>query len=149
MIKYSLVCDGAHEFESWFRDSEAFEKQAKRGLVSCPTCGSIKVGKAVMAPSVARTDRAPSVAAATPSDGVALLDPAHKELREKLRELHRQIEANSVDVGEKFPEEARRMHEGAAPERSIRGQASLAEAKALLEEGIPVLPIPGLPDERN
>lgn len=144
MIKYSLVCDAAHEFESWFRDSEAFETQAKRGFVTCPDCGSAKVGKAIMAPAVARTDRP-----AAGGEGVALLDEKQIELREKLRELRAQIEANTDDVGEKFPEEARKMHEGVAPERSIRGRASLAETKALLEEGIPVLPLPGLPEDRN
>lgn len=145
MIKYSLVCDAAHEFESWFRDSEAFDKQHKRGFVTCPHCGSAKVGKAIMAPAVARTDR--PVAGA--DEGVVLLDEKQVELREKLRELRAQIEANSDDVGENFPEEARKMHEGEAPERSIRGRASLAETKALLEEGIPVLPLPGLPEDRN
>lgn len=144
MIKYSLACDGGHVFESWFRDSDGYEKQAKRGFVSCPDCGSTQVQKTIMAPAVARKDRAEPA-----GEAVTLLDDKQVELREKLRELRAQIEASTDDVGERFPEEARKMHEGAAPERSIRGRASLAETKALLEEGIPVLPLPGLPEDRN
>jgi hypothetical protein len=157
MIKYALICDSAHEFDSWFNDSASFDKQAKRRLVSCPVCQSTKVSKAVMAPRIARpalppaepaapAEPAPAGAKAQP---VALLDEREKMLREAIRRLRQMIEANTDDVGRGFSEEARRMHHGEIPPRSIRGQASLEEARALVEEGIEVMPVPRLPDERN
>ena len=155
MIKYSLVCDAAHEFESWFPGSESYEEQARRGFVECPHCQSTKVSKAIMAPNVARKDRdAAPAEPATPAppaapQPVALLDEKQQHLRAMIRDLHEKIVASSDDVGESFPEEARKMHEGETPARSIRGKASFEEARALLEDGIPVLPIPDLPEERN
>ena len=160
MIKYALVCDKAHEFESWFRDSAAYDVQARRGLVACPLCNSIRIGKAIMAPSVAGTrDYARPVegetpAAATPvppaADApVALLDERHQRLRRMIREVRAEIIAKSDDVGRSFPDEARKIHEGEAPPRSIYGQASGEEIKELLEDGIAILPMPGLPEERN
>jgi hypothetical protein len=165
MIKYSLVCDKGHEFESWFANSDAFDTQAKRGLVECPHCGSTKVGKAIMAPRVVRTDRGARVIDVKaqeeqPSGGgvtempaapqqVALLDERQQAVRAMIHELHRRMVENSTDVGTRFPEEARKMHQGDTPHRSIYGQASLEEAKALVEEGIPVMPVPTLPEERN
>ena len=155
MIKYSLVCDAAHEFESWFPGSESYEEQARRGFVECPHCQSTKVSKAIMAPNVARKDRdaapAEPAAPAPPAapQPVALLDEKQQHLRAMIRDLHEKIVASSDDVGESFPEEARKMHEGETPARSIRGKASFEEARALLEDGIPVLPIPDLPEERN
>lgn len=156
MIKYALVCDAAHEFESWFPGSESYEEQARRGFVECPFCQSTKVSKAIMAPNVARKDRAspeteppaPPAAPAAPQ-AVALLDERQQHLRAMMRELHEKIVATSDDVGDAFPEEARKMHEGETPARSIRGVASFEEARSLLEDGIPVLPIPDLPEERN
>ena len=157
MIKYALVCDSSHEFESWFPGSESYEEQARRGFVECPMCQSTKVSKAIMAPNVARKDRdAPAndltaaVPAAPPApQQVALLDEKQQHLRSLMRELHEKIVATSDDVGEAFPEEARKMHDGETPARSIRGKASFEEARSLLDEGIPVLPIPDLPEERN
>jgi hypothetical protein len=163
MIKYALICDADHEFESWFPDSASYDKQVKRGLVSCPVCDSVKVNKAIMAPNVARKDKdrvivanddaapAPAAVAAAPApvQDIALLDEQQQQLRGMIRELHEKIVANTDDVGENFPEEARKMHEGDAPARSIRGKASFEEARELLEDGIPVLPIPDLPEERN
>lgn len=162
MIKYTLVCDNAHEFESWFAGSESYEEQARRGFVECPFCQSTKVSKAIMAPNVARKDRetakaeapaeAPAAKTAAPApapQSVALLDEKQQHLRAMIRELHEKIVASSDDVGASFPEEARKMHEGEAPVRSIRGQASFEEARSLIEDGIPVLPIPDLPEERN
>jgi len=159
MIKYALVCDQTHEFESWFRSSEDFEAQSRQGLVECPSCRSARVEKAVMAPSVARRAREssePTTAlerSAAPAQGggqsLALIDEGAKQVREAIRELHAKIMATSVDVGEAFAQEARRMHEGETPKRSIRGRASLQEAQALWEEGVPALPIPALPEECN
>lgn len=157
MIKYALVCENGHDFESWFSDSEAYEKQAKRGFVECPHCGSVKVQKALMAPAVstsrrrARNEASASVPAPAPeaAQPVAILDEKQRALREAIRELHAKITENTVDVGAQFSDEARRMHLGEAPQRAIRGQASIAEAKELWDEGIPVLPVPALPDDRN
>ena len=165
MIKYALVCDQGHAFESWFPNSDAYETQARRGLVDCPHCGSIQVSKALMAPSVStskRRDRNAAAQAAPPSAApvpaslpapapqpVALLDERQLAMREMIRELHAKIAETTVDVGAQFAEEARKMHQGDAPERPIRGRASLAEAKELWEEGISVMPIPSLPEERN
>jgi hypothetical protein len=167
MIKYSLVCDNAHEFDSWFPNSDAFDKQAKRGLVECPHCGSQKVSKALMAPSVSTSKRrarntfiehmpqpAEPSAVATPAappaqQPVALLDEQQQQMRAAIRELHQKIAENTVDVGKSFSDEARKMHDGEKPQRAIRGEATFAEAKELWEDGIPVLPVPSLPEDRN
>jgi hypothetical protein len=160
MIKYPLICDRKHEFESWFADSAAFDKQAKRKLVACPVCDSVKVEKAIMAPRVAaKKGRVPiempapaadaPATAAPASAPVAMISPIEQEFRAKLKELREQLVKNSDNVGEKFPEEARKMHYGETEHRSIYGVASPDEAKELLEEGIECHPLPVLPDERN
>ena len=143
MIKYALGCIDGHEFESWFPDSAAYEKQRRRGLVACPECGSTTVDKAIMAPAVVGGDRA----ASAPSG--MLLDAKRREARTLIARLRQEIEANTDDVGLKFPEVARAMHAGDEPERAIRGQASPGDARALIEEGVSVLPMPALADEMN
>ncbi len=161
MIHYSLVCDAAHEFDGWFRDSATFDAQASSGVVVCPHCHSTNIAKAVMAPHVARNffpsasveeKRQPSCArrqdeGQQESQPVALLDERHAQLRAMIRELHETLKASTEDVGERFPSEARKIQDGDAPPRAIRGRASLAEAKSLLEDGIEILPFPGLPGE--
>jgi hypothetical protein len=149
MIKYALACEQAHEFESWFPSSEAFETQRKRGFVTCPFCNSLKVEKQIMAPSVARTDKAAPVAATPEPQPVAVLSDQERELRAALRALREHVMKNSEDVGKGFVEEARKMHYGETEERSIHGEADMEEARALLDEGIDVLPIPVVPDDRN
>jgi hypothetical protein len=162
MIKYSLVCDRDHEFESWFPGADAFDTQLKRGFVECPVCQSKVVSKALMAPSVSTSRRKRSLRAAAASEvmsastpapaapaPMALLDEKQREMRAMIRELHQKLTENSTDVGEKFATEARAMHDGDTPTRSIHGKATFEEAKALAEDGIPVLPLPPLPDERN
>lgn len=149
MIKFALACDKGHGFESWFPDGAAYEKQARRGLIACPECGSTRVAKAIMAPAVlgaGRPEREASPPAAVP---VALLDPRQRALREAVRNLRREIEAHTEDVGAKFPEVARAISGGEAPERAIRGQASRAEVEALIEDGVGVLPMPFAPDDFN
>ena len=163
MIRYNLVCAKGHEFESWFAGSAAYDKQAKRGLVTCPMCGSAKVEKALMAPRLARTDtssareaeaiqplppqNAPAVA--QPPTPVAMISPQEQEFRQKLRELRDHLVQNAENVGPRFPEEARKMHYGEAEHRSIYGIASPEDAKELHEEGIEFSPLPVLPEERN
>ena len=150
MIKYALVCELRHEFESWFANSTAYDKQAKRGLVSCPACGSTKVEKAIMAPRLSGTRKGRQRAAEAPTaTSVAMLSPQEQELRAKLKELREHITKNADYVGQKFPEEARKMHYGDIEHRSIYGEASLETAKELSEEGIELHPLPVLPDEQN
>ena len=164
MIRYSLACERGHEFESWFANSAAYDKQAKRDLVACPMCGSTKVEKAIMAPRLARSDKAievpaPAPAPAAPPAGpapapqaaepVAMISPQERELRTKLKELRDHLVKNAENVGRTFPEQARKMHYGEIEHRSIYGEASPQEAKDLHEEGIEVHPLPVLPDERN
>jgi hypothetical protein len=165
MIRYALICDKQHEFESWFPNSGAYEKQVKRSLVTCPACGSAKVGKAIMAPRLARNDTAAGTMGKTDAEApagddaalpvpaekapVAMISPQEQELRKKLKELREHLTRNSDNVGPRFPEEARKMHYGESEHRSIYGEASPDEAKALAEEGIPFHPLPVLPDERN
>jgi len=158
VIRYNLVCDKRHEFESWFQDSAAYDKQAKRGLVSCPLCGSAKVEKAIMAPRLARKDKSTSIDVAAGASlaqapvanaPVAMMSPQEKEFRAKLKELRDHLTANADNVGKKFPEVARKMHYGEIEHRSIYGEASPEDAKELHEEGIEFHPLPVLPDERN
>jgi hypothetical protein len=158
MIRYALNCDKGHRFESWFQNSDAYDKQAKRGLVTCPQCGSAKVEKAIMAPRLAGARKrgnqdetpVPSASAETADKApVAMMSPMEKEFRAKLKELRDHIVKNADDVGQKFPEEARKMHYGETEHRSIYGVASPDDAKELAEEGIEFQPIPILPDERN
>jgi hypothetical protein len=157
MISFTLACDAGHEFESWFASSAAFEQQRKRRLVTCPICGSAKVDKTVMAPAVARSDNrtrkaeAPPAAAPVPQPAKphAVLGEPERQLREMIRALRKHVAENSDYVGRKFPEEARQMHHGEIEHRSIWGEASADEAKALAEEGVEVHPLPVLPDERN
>ena len=161
MIRYTLVCERQHNFESWFANSAAYDKQVKRGLVGCPICGSIKVEKAIMAPRLGRSGKpidmpqAPPEApppAAAPAEApapVAMMSSQEREFRGKLKELRDHLTRNAENVGRKFPEEARRMHYGEIDHRSIYGEASPQEAKDLHEEGIEFHPLPVLPDERN
>lgn len=150
MIRYTLICDKKHEFESWFAGSAAYDKQAKRGLVACPQCGSAKVEKAIMAPQLANTKkRGKSVMTSAPAEPVAMLSPRETELRQKLKEIRDHLTKNSEHVGPKFSEEARKMHYGEIEHRSIYGEASPEQAKELAEEGIEFHPLPVLPDERN
>lgn len=142
MIRYSLRCAKDHGFESWFKGADAFAALQGAGQVSCPVCGSTEVRKDLMAPAVrpARTAAAVPQAEARPD----LTAPA-SELEAKIAELKRQIEENSEYVGMNFAAEARAMHAGDAPGRAIHGEARPEEARALIEEGLPVAPLPFLP----
>lgn len=155
MIRYTLICENAHEFESWFADSASFETQAKRGFVSCPHCGSTRVERAVMAPNVARTDRERSARVAQPPAAVsaqapaALLGEKETALRQMLAELHRHVAENAEHVGPRFAEEALKIHNGESDSRAIYGEASLEDARMLHDEGIDFMPLPRLPDSGN
>src|SRR6202046_3457709 len=144
MIKYALGCAEGHAFESWLPDSAAYDKQRKRGLIACPECGSTRVHQAIMAPAVVGGERAAPVVGPE-----IVVDDRRREAREFFLRMRREIEANTDDVGAKFPQVGRAIHLGEEPERAIRGRASLAEAKSLLEDGVSVLPLPTLEDELN
>ncbi len=155
MIRYALHCDKAHDFESWFPSAASYDDQRKRRLVTCPVCGSHRIDKALMAPQVARKDRAPEpVPAPAPMPAaaqapVAMVSPAEQELRAKIRELREHLTRNSDHVGDRFAEEARKIHYGETEHRSIFGSATPDEARELHEEGIEFHPLPVLPDDRN
>jgi hypothetical protein len=158
MIRYSLRCDKDHSFESWFQSSSAYDSQVKRKLVSCPICGSAKVEKAIMAPRIVGKkgrDKAPAVTeaptevAAPAAESTPLMMAQERELRAKIKELRDHIVKNADNVGERFPNEARKMHYGDIEHRPIYGEASPEEAKALIDEGVEVAPLPVLPEDRN
>lgn len=148
MIRFSLRCQKGHEFEGWFRNGDTYDRQAKRGEVRCPDCGSAKVSKAIMAPAIAKGGRraaaveAPVAETPAPAEAKPAAAPDAGEvhvagkLREALREMRQYIEKNAEYVGPRFADEARKMHKGEADERSIYGEASDAEAEALKDEGI-------------
>ncbi len=127
MIRYDLVCDRAHGFDAWFGSAAAYDRQAAAGQVTCPDCGSARVSKALMAPAVGSREATRAAA---------------------LAELRAAVEANSDYVGLRFAAEARAIHEGRAPERSIYGEARPDEARALIEDGVPVAPLPFVPKAR-
>jgi len=158
MIRYSLRCERGHAFESWFQSSSAYESQEKRKLVNCPACGSAKVERAIMAPQIVskkgRDIAAPTPAPASVTEAAApastpLMMAQERELRAKLKELRDHIVKNADNVGQRFPNEARKMHYGDIEHRPIYGEASPDEARSLIDEGVEVSPLPVLPDDRN
>jgi hypothetical protein len=159
MIRYNLRCERGHAFESWFQNSTAYDSQVKRKLVNCPSCGSAKVEKAIMAPQISRTRKAgaaPEIqqpeavpAEVAPTASTPLMMAQERELRAKLKELRDHVVKNADNVGERFPNEARKMHYGDIEHRPIYGEASPDEARSLIDEGIEVTPLPVLPDDRN
>ncbi len=138
MIKYQLQCDKDHDFAGWFRSSDAFDTQVKRKLIDCPTCGSTKVRKALMAPNVSTSKKKTDI---TPA--------ARDEIAKAMREVRRKVEENAEYVGPRFAEEARRIHYKETEEKGIYGEASLSEAEELADEGIDFLPLPVLPEDQN
>ncbi|SDH16508.1 DUF1178 family protein [Bosea robiniae] len=160
MIRYALICDSAHEFESWFASSASFEDQTKRGFVTCPVCNSAKIERAIMAPNVARTDlgpkatgpvaETPAPAAATSAPApVALMSEKEQAFREMVTALHRHVSENAEHVGKRFADEALKIHHGEAEERAIYGEATPDDARMLHEEGVDFLPLPRLPGSGN
>jgi len=150
VIKYQLQCDKDHQFEGWFQSGDAFDTQKKRGFVACPVCQSNKVDRAIMAPSVARSDK--DITASLPvsqepnwiSEGSEeiLMSSEMIELRQRMAELRDEMIKDADDVGSDFAEEARRIHYGEVEKRQIYGETSLEEVQELLEEGIAILPLP-------
>ena len=151
MIRYSLVCDKGHTFESWFQNSRASDGQLKRGLVACPVCDSTQVSKAIMAPQIAATKRKKGKAAPAeaPAQPVALLSEKEQETRKLIKALHEHVKKNAEHVGEQFPKLARQMHYEEIKPRSIYGEAKPQEVRELIEEGVEIAPLPPLPDKGN
>jgi len=149
VIVYSLVCQKGHEFEGWFRDSAAFEAQSAGGKVLCPSCSSRKVTKAIMAPRLSKAvghgkDSPPEAAAPQPAADTQVrgIDP---KLATMLTELRAHVEKNYDYVGERFAEEARKIHYGETEERRIYGEAKAEDVRSLLDEGVEIAPLPPLP----
>ncbi len=174
MIKFSLQCDAGHVFEGWFRNSGDFDSQKQSGFLQCPGCGSENVSKALMAPAISGTrtqDKIVQAAEPQPSAPAPVEAPAsvpvapapapvqpmalqaeteqQAELVQKLRDLREKVVANSDYVGDKFAEEARKMHFNETEKRGIYGEATLEEVKDLSEDGIDCVPLPILPEDQN
>ncbi|MDF0600413.1 DUF1178 family protein [Psychromarinibacter sp. C21-152] len=155
MIRYTLRCPDDHRFESWFASAEAFETLQASGMVACPDCGSAQVEKSLMTPGV-RTARKAAAPPAPAEEKTAQTAPAERplaapssELEAKLAELRRHVEKTSDYVGLGFAAEARRMHDGEIPHRSIYGEAKPDEARKLIEDGVPVAPLPFRPTRKS
>lgn len=135
MIKYALKCANDHDFESWFANSTSFDQQVARSQVVCPICATTSVGKAIMAPALGQGDHAPLRRPAAAGDA--------------LRALRDYVVSVTEDVGLRFPDEARKIAGGLSEHRAIRGEATREDARALLDEGIAILPLPLMPEDLN
>lgn len=148
MIQFSLRCENGHDFDSWFKSTDAFEKLVSAGMLTCAVCGTSNMKKAPMAPRVTAGRRDDDAA---PRDGArsrGTLATPDGPAQQALAELRRRIEAHSDDVGRDFAHQARAMHDGVTPARPIHGEASHDEARALAEDGVPVLPLPFKPKQK-
>lgn len=142
MIKFNLTCENMHDFEAWFSSGSDFDDQQSRGLVSCPQCGSADVKKALMVPSV-------STGRAKDAKQQMMMSAAQQEAMKTIREMVNQVKSNTENVGDKFSEEARKIHYGETEARGIHGNASLDEVHELVEEGVEIMPLPDVPEDQN
>jgi len=159
MIRYRLKCKKGHEFDAWFASSAAYDKQAKRKLVECPDCGSTQVDKAIMAPALSASTkkrRSPQPVPAESTTVTNTLPPEaaaqlalQRQMLAAMRKIRDEVVSNADNVGEKFAEEARKIHYREVEPRGIYGQATDEEARALHDEGIEFHPLPVLPDDHN
>lgn len=138
MIKFTLKCENGHQFDSWFQSASAFDRLRGAGMVTCDTCGTSQVEKAVMAPAV-RAGRDQRQALSTPAS----------DAEKALAAMRKDIEDNSEYVGRGFATQARDMHEGLVPARPIHGEAKPDEARKLVEDGVPVAPLPFIPNRKS
>lgn len=157
MILYSLKCSKGHSFDSWFKSAAAFDTLNDSGHLTCAVCGDTRIEKALMAPQVRPARQAaagpagptpPAAAAPARPETPGRLAPRPDTPAAELARIRRAIEKNSEYVGVSFVTEARRIHQGDAPERPIHGEARLDEARALIEEGVPIAPLPFLPGRK-
>lgn len=150
MILYALACINGHRFESWFRNGAAYDEQTDRGLIACPTCRSANVSKTIMAPAVVSRGAIVPVAPVPPEVAATpLLDERQMAARHFIKALRERVLSEGEDVGDRFSDQARQMHDGDIPHRHIHGQATVEEARALVEDGVAILPLPMLPEELN
>jgi hypothetical protein len=149
MINYTLKCDAGHSFDSWFQSATAFETLAKARQLSCVQCGSTNVSKAIMAPRIAKgTQGGGADQSAQDAPTAPVLREPTSEVQQALADLRRKVEKSADYVGDRFTSEARAMHLGEKPERSIYGEARLDQARALIEDGIPLMPLPFRPKQK-
>lgn len=139
-MKFQLECKNNHQFEAWFRSNDDFDKQQKRGLLECPMCGTHQVSKTLMAPSVTTGRSKDKIA-------VAAGQAAQQQMLAKMMELAKEVKSKADNVGEKFPEEARKIHYGESEARAIYGKATSEEVSELVDEGVDILPLPDVPDD--
>jgi hypothetical protein len=147
MIRYALICENDHQFESWFQSGDAYDTLKTSGMISCPSCNSTSVEKSLMAPKV-RSARKGKVQPPVPAPSQMTNTP-DPEVVEAVAKLKAHVEKNSDYVGDKFAKEARAMHEGEKPHRAIHGEAKPEEAKKLIEDGVPALPLPFIPKQKT
>ena len=140
MIHYSLVCDKSHKFDGWFASAAAYDGQKSRGLVTCPICLTTTVDKALMAPAVSRSGEKVSL---------SIGHPQHAQLREAMLALRNKVTSEADYVGDKFAEEARKIHYKEVDAHGIYGEATREEAAALIEDGVDFMPLPALKEEHN
>jgi hypothetical protein len=148
MIRYDLICEDGHEFDGWFSNSAAFDEQSRNGLVSCIHCGSTSVEKQLMAPGIPVKGNRKKEPAAKPILA-ATVDPRQQKLVQMMRELRKAVEEHAEYVGDKFAEEARKIHYEETEKRGIYGETTPQDAEELIDEGIEIHPLPILPEEGN
>lgn len=141
MIHYSLICENEHKFDGWFRNADAYDQQHKRGIVTCPVCTSRKVEKALMAPSLSR--------ASSEKVSLSIGHPQHQELRAAMQALRNKVTSEADYVGDKFADEARKIHFKEVDPRGIYGEATREEVAGLREDGVDFMPLPNIPEEHN
>ena len=141
MIRFALVCSEAHEFEGWFRDNADFDKQQTRGMITCPVCETQSIGKAIMAPSISTGRQKEKISLAMGDD--------QRRMMKDMRELATKMKSGADYVGDKFAEEARKIHDGDADPRGIYGEATAEEARSLIDDGIDFMPLPTFPEDHN
>lgn len=146
MIRYDLICAKGHEFDGWFSDSAAYDKQSQLGLISCTHCGVNSVEKQIMAPGIPTKSNRKS---GSQSMTAGPIDPRAAAMMQMMRDYRKHVTENSENVGDKFADEARKIHFKEVKDRPIYGEATADDAKALIEEGIDVHPIPRLPEDGN
>ena len=141
MIRFALVCSQAHEFEGWFRDNADFDKQQKHNMVSCPVCETQSIGKAIMAPSISTGQQREKITLA--------MGDEQRRMMSEMRAMTQKVKANADYVGDRFADEARKIHDGDIEPRGIYGEATNEEARSLIEEGIDFMPLPSFPEDHN
>ena len=160
MILYRLRCSKGHEFDSWFKDSKTYERQEKKSLIGCAVCGDAKVLRAPMAPRLGKGSKkvevekpaapaAPQAPTAEQQQMATLAKHMPKELREALLKVRAEVEKNCEHVGDKFAEEARKIHFKEVDQRGIYGEATKEEVQALVEDGVDFMPLPSVKEEHN